>query len=74
MEQITIYLPEDVARKTRWLAKRAGKSIPAYIVEIIARETSTRGWPEDLIDLLHQGKGDLAEPPDPPPEEIPSFE
>ena len=69
MAQITIYLPDEIARRTTRLAKRAGKSVSAYIAEIVARESSGSSWPEDFVDLLKRGKGDLVEPPDLPPEE-----
>jgi predicted transcriptional regulator len=69
MPRITINLPEEIARRTTRLAKQAGKSVSAYIADIVARQISGAAWPEDLIDLLNRGHGDLVEPPDPPPEE-----
>lgn len=73
MAQVTIYLPEDLARQVRKRAEEARKSVSAYICELLLRETSSGRWPEDLVDLLQRGGADLVEPEDPPPEELGSL-
>ena len=70
MAQITIYLPDDVAAHARQMAKRAKKSLSAYVGELLTRESSAGNWPSDLLDLLDRGRADLTEPDDPPPEDV----
>jgi cytochrome P450 len=70
MAQLTIYLSEPAAREARRRARRRGKSLSAYIAELLERETARHRWPRDLVALLREGKGDLVEPDDPPPEPV----
>lgn len=70
MAQVTIYLPEAVAAATRKRARRANKSVSAWIAELIERETGMRTWPKALLDVLSSGGGGIVEPEDPPPEDV----
>lgn len=70
MAQITIYLPDHMAAKARQMAKEANKSLSSYLGEILMRESSSKQWPKDLLDLLDKGGGELEEPDDPPPEHV----
>jgi hypothetical protein len=70
MAQVTIYLSDEVAEAARLRARQARKSLSAYISEVLSRETSSRDWPQDLVDLLRQRHGDLAVPEDRPPEDV----
>jgi hypothetical protein len=69
MAQVTIYLPDRIASTAKQRAKRAGKSMSAWIAELLERELGAREWPKALVDLLAHGKGDVVEPEDPPPED-----
>jgi hypothetical protein len=69
MAQVTIYLPERLATAARKQAQRAGKSMSAWIADVLERETGTRRWPKALVDVLTSGQGDIVEPDDPPPED-----
>lgn len=68
--QVTIYLPDEVAAAGKRHARRANKSVSAWIAELIERETGTRKWPRALVDVLSHGGGGLREPDDPPPEDV----
>jgi hypothetical protein len=68
--QVTIYLPDDVAAATRKQARRAKKSVSAWITELIQRETGTRTWARALLDVLSHGTGSLVEPDDLPAEDV----
>jgi hypothetical protein len=67
--QITIYVPERVARKLRREAKKAKKSLSAYLTELAAGQTSSQTWPSWFFELQGSCRGSLAVPEDPPPEE-----
>lgn len=71
MAQVTIYLPDPLAAAAKQRAKRAGKSVSAWIAELLERELGAKQWPKALVDLLGSGKADLVEPEDPPPEDEP---
>ena len=66
MAQLTIYLTEDVAQQVRARAQRAGKSLSAYVADVLERDAGGNVWPTDFVDLLGHGHGDLVEPEDPP--------
>jgi hypothetical protein len=70
MSQVTIYLPEKVAREARRRARKLNTSLSAYVAQLLERETVERPWPKAFVDLLQHGHGDVVEPPDPPPEDI----
>jgi len=69
MAQVTIYLPDAVASAAKQRAKRSGKSVSAWITDVLERELGGRQWPKALLELVATGKGDLVEPEDPPPED-----
>ena len=73
MAQVTIYLADEVAAASRRHARRAKKSVSAWIADLIERETGTRKWPRALLDVLSHGGSDLREPDDPPPEDAERF-
>ncbi|MBX3274200.1 MAG: hypothetical protein KF729_28290 [Sandaracinaceae bacterium] len=68
MPQATIYLPEAVANDVRKRAMQAGKSLSAYIVEILDRERRPTEWPEEFRRLY--AACSLPEVVDPPPEDL----
>ena len=70
MAQVTIYLPEKLARAVRARARREGKSVSAYVGELVQRDAGGRKWPRELVEILSRGKGDIVEPDDPPPEDV----
>lgn len=70
MAQLTIYLPDAVVTATKKRARRANKSVSAWIAELIERETGARRWPKALLDVLTTGRGDIEEPADLPLEDI----
>jgi hypothetical protein len=76
MAQVTIYLPKDVEKELRAGARRAKKSLSAYIVELAtARQGPKRkkGWPKELLDLYGSWEGDFPVPERPPPRDVPEL-
>lgn len=70
--QITFYVPDEVARRLRREAKRAGKSLSAYLTEVVTDERTSRAFPEGFLELEGSCRGTLQRPDDPPPEELES--
>jgi hypothetical protein len=52
MSQVTIYLPPDVERLVRREAKKARKSLSAWLTELARREVQPSGWPEGYFEAL----------------------
>jgi len=71
MAQITIYLPDDVARRIKREAKRCKKSVSAFIVDLAHERRASPVWPDDFFRLQGSCKGSLKVPDDPPPDELP---
>jgi hypothetical protein len=67
--QITIYVPDPVARKLRRDARKAKKSLSAYLTDLAAGQRRLRTWPSWFLELQGSCRGSLAIPDDPPPEE-----
>jgi hypothetical protein len=69
MAQITVYVPDGVARKIRRDAARAKKSLSAYVSDLAARRRRRKAWPDAFFALQGRCRGSLVVPDDPPPEE-----
>jgi hypothetical protein len=67
--QITIYVPDAVARRLRRDARRVNKSLSAYVTELTSGRPEQRVWPKWFLDLQGSCRGTLKVPEDPPPEE-----
>ena len=70
MAQITIYLPEDVARRIKREAKRRKKSVSAFIADLATGRGTRPAWPKQFFRLQGSCKGSLRAPEDPPPDEL----
>lgn len=70
MAQITIYLSDDIAEEVRRQAKRARKTMSAFVAEIIEARAKPPMWPDSLVAVLTTGGADLVEPDDPTPEDV----
>lgn len=72
MSQLTIYLPDELAASLRRDAKKAGKSLSAYMAELATGQQRRRaGWPEGFNRLYGACRGELIDAEDPPPDELP---
>lgn len=72
MSQVTIYLPDGLAASLRKDARRAGKSLSAYIADLAAPKAKTNGWPAGFDGLYGACRGELPDVEDPAPDELPS--
>jgi hypothetical protein len=66
--QITLYVPDDIARKLRADARRAKKSLSAYVSDL-ATGRRERAFPRWFLALEGSSDGTLVVPDDPPPDE-----
>lgn len=73
MGQLTIYLPDEVEAALRRDAKRAGKSMSAWVVERVSPPRSS-DHQAALQRLLGKWKGDFPEPEDLPPRDVSALE
>ena len=75
MAQLTIYLPDDVARDVKLRAKRAKKSVSAYLVSLARAERATgrKRLPKDFLATYGSWEGEFPEIDDPPPERVPKW-
>ena len=69
MAQVTIYLPARTLETARRRAGEEHQSLSAWVSSLIRDATATE-WPPSFIELLNHGAGDIAEPDDPPPEDV----
>ena len=70
MAQVTIYLPESVEKAVRQEAKRARKSVSAYIADLARAQVAQARWPDHFEDLYGSWRGRCPEVVDRPPEPV----
>jgi len=66
---VTLYVPDAVLKKLRADARRAKKSLSAYVAELAAGRPSRRGLSRAFLELQGSCQGTLVAPEDPPPDE-----
>lgn len=59
MSQVTIYLPKDVEQLVRREAKKARKSLSAWLADLARESVKPSEWPAGYFEVL-------AKPPDAP--------
>ncbi len=45
MAQVTVYLPDEVAKGVRRAARKAGKSVSAFLADLAVRSVKPPRWP-----------------------------
>lgn len=76
MAQITLYVPDEVASAVKRSARRARKSVSAYVVDLLPENKKPRRRKKQVTmgDLLKgvagSWKGDFPEFPDSPPRRV----
>jgi hypothetical protein len=68
--QITIYLPDELARRIKKEARRRQKSVSAFIADLATGRSKARTWPRGFFALQGCCGGTLEVPEDPPPDEL----
>jgi len=70
MAQVTIYLPDDIARQIRAEAKKRRKSLSAYMTQLAREKLHPARWPKAFLDLYGSWQGEFPDIPDSPPEPV----
>jgi len=70
MAQITIYLPDDLARDLRQRAKRSGKSLSSVVAELARLQFRPGAWPDAVKEAFGSWEGAFPEPEDACPDEV----
>ena len=70
MAQVTLYLPEDIAKRIRREARRSRKSLSAYVAELAARELAPASWPHGFAGLYGSWAGEFPVVDDQPPDDV----
>lgn len=76
MAQLTIYLPDEVEKKVRLEARRAKKSVSAFIADLATRKesrVSDAAWAREVARLYGSWVGPFPQLEDPPPDEPETF-
>lgn len=69
MAQLTIYLPDAVEKKVRADARRAKKSVSAYLADLASKKEAG-AWRKTLLALGGSWEGDFPDLDDAPPEPV----
>ena len=70
MAQITLYLPDAIAIRIKQEAKKAHKSLSAYVTELASKRVAPSGWPVRFSRLYGSWRGEFPDLADPPPDDI----
>lgn len=68
MAQLTIYLPPALEREVRRAARRARKSLSAFLADLARAHVRPSSWPPRWGDLYGSWSGEFPEVADSPPE------
>lgn len=70
--QVTIYLPDPIAKRLRAAARKARKSLSSYVADLLQPpRTQDSPWPDGFFDLA--GSTTIEPADDPPPPEPPGL-
>ncbi len=70
MAQVTIYMPDPVERAVRRAAKRARKSVSAFLTDLARAHVRPTAWPPGWADLYGSWVGELPPVEDDAPEPV----
>jgi hypothetical protein len=69
MAQVTLYLPDELEKTLRRGARRAKKSLSAYVAELAGKSAQPQAWPEAFLKTFGAWRGAFPEPKELPLEE-----
>lgn len=61
MAQLTLYIPDALEKELRRAARRAKKSLSAYMVELAAKRVKPEKWPKSFTDTYGSWDGQFPE-------------
>ncbi len=57
MAQLTLYIPDALEKELRRAARRAKKSLSAYVVELAGKRVTPGHWPKDFAKTFGSWDG-----------------
>lgn len=70
MPQLNFYVPEEIEVKVRKAAKACGKSISAFLAELVKENVAKdKTWPAEFLSLAGSWQGDFPEVERLPPQD-----
>lgn len=70
MSQLNFYVPDEIEEQVKKAAKKEGKSISAFLSELVKSRFKPKKWPENFFSKLAGGwKGDFPKIDRPKPQE-----
>ena len=73
MAQLTIYVPDRLARKLKRAAAKSRMSVSAYLTELATRALEPQEWPPAFVETFGSWEGPLPRIEDSPPGEPPDL-
>ena len=70
MGQLTIYLPDATEKSVRIAARRAKKTVSAYLAALASGKSLGGRWPKDYEKVLGSWEGSFPQIDDPPPDDV----
>lgn len=70
MARLTIHLPDEVEKKIRRDARRAKKTVSAFIAELLTKKRSHAAWAREVEMIYGSWVGAFPEIDDPPPRDL----
>jgi len=65
MSQVTIYLPDELEKELRAGARKAGKSLSAYVAELAKKKKERPSkWSREFLATFGSWDGGFKEPPE----------
>jgi hypothetical protein len=65
MSRVTIHLPDALEKQLRAAAREAGKSLSAYVAELVSGKKSRRSqWSREFLATFGSWEGSFEEPPE----------
>lgn len=63
MSQLNVYVPDDLEKKIRQLARKSGKSVSKFIVELFSKQQNRKAqWQKDFFRMvIGKWQGDFPE-------------
>ena len=73
MGQLTIYLPDATEKSVKAAARRAKKTVSAYVADLAGKKPPPARWPKGYAKVLGTWEGRFPQLDDPPPDDVGSL-
>ncbi len=61
MAQLTLYIPDPLEKQLKQAARKAKKSLSAYVVELAEQKLRPKKWSKDFLATYGSWKGEFPE-------------